>query len=74
VSDTCANCGGPTEWSDCWECGGDGFFDVYEEDPLWYAPGETEACRTCEGKGGWRDCVEEPAWCEAHPIKPTEAA
>lgn len=41
------------EWETCYECGGDGFFELYDEDPLYYARGETEPCHFCGGQGGW---------------------
>lgn len=55
----CPNCGSsPTYTRDCDSCGGDGCFDGYEEDPLWYAPGETETCDNCRGTGGFHWCRE----------------
>jgi hypothetical protein len=41
--------------NDCWHCGGDGFIDGYEDDPLWYAPGELERCASCNGSGLAKD-------------------
>lgn len=41
--------------SDCWHCGGDGFVDGYEDDPLWFAPGEFERCSSCGGSGRAKD-------------------
>jgi hypothetical protein len=51
----CAN-GHACDWEDCDNCGGEGSHDMYEVDPLWYDPGDTEACDRCEGKGGWWLC------------------
>jgi hypothetical protein len=48
-------CGGIVE--SCWACGGEGEFDAYEEDPLWYEPGETKVCSTCLGRGEFRVCL-----------------
>lgn len=45
-----------SEWVECWNCGGDGEFDGYEEDPLWYDEGETYPCDICRGNGGWLAC------------------
>lgn len=48
------------EWVDCWSCGGAGGTepgDLYDEDPLWYSPDDTEDCQICEGAGGWNDCI-----------------
>lgn len=39
----------------CWHCGGDGFVDGYEDDPLWFAPGEMERCSSCGGSGRAKD-------------------
>lgn len=50
----CGGCDG--EWVDCWRCGGAAEFDGYEEDPLWYEPGETYPCDECKGAGGWLVC------------------
>lgn len=36
---------------DCLFCGGDGWLDGYDEDPLWYEPGEMERCASCGGSG-----------------------
>lgn len=52
----CANCGYELDWEDCWSCGGDGEIDVYDEDSLWYDPGDTERCDVCSGEGGWASC------------------
>lgn len=39
-------------WFDCWQCGGEGWEDRYEQDPLWYGH-ELYRCDNCHGKGGW---------------------
>ena len=52
----CLVCGAPLEWEDCCDCGGDGYREVYEEDPLWYDPGDTKPCFLCDGQGGWWTC------------------
>lgn len=53
----CARCGYEAEWSECNACGGEGGHDGYEQDPLWYQPGELAPCAQCNGGGGdW--------WCE----------
>lgn len=43
------DCGCDTE--PCWKCGGVGFFDLYEEDPIAFAPGEEQMCDECGGHG-----------------------
>ena len=40
---------------DCAFCGGDGWIDGYEDDPLWYLPGEMERCASCGGSGSAKD-------------------
>jgi hypothetical protein len=52
----CEVCGSELEWIECWKCLGDAEFDLYEEDPLAYAPGQTEKCDECDGEGGWLGC------------------
>jgi hypothetical protein len=47
------------DWEDCTSCGGDGFFDGYEEDPNWYKPGELAPCPTCNSRGGDYWCPNE---------------
>jgi len=54
---TCALCDTEMDWEDCSACGGDGFFDGYEEDPNWYQPGEEVPCSQCGGRGGDYWCV-----------------
>jgi hypothetical protein len=59
----CKECGSELVWEDCPAIGcEDGWIDVYEDDPLWYDPGDEEVCEECNGKGGWLrcpDCVAE---------------
>ena len=52
----CLTCGADLTWISCWKCLGDGDFDLYEEDPNFYEPGESEACDECGGDGGWMGC------------------
>lgn len=47
---TCS-CGLELEFEDCWQCGGEGGRDLYEEDPLAFAPGEWASCTECRGVG-----------------------
>lgn len=51
----CQVCSCELEWVDCYNCD-DGEVDGYEEDPLWFDPGDTYPCDTCNGKGGWLEC------------------
>lgn len=52
----CKNCGNEKWWVDCPDCGGEGYHELYDEDPLWYDPDDTEDCSTCAGDGGWLSC------------------
>jgi hypothetical protein len=63
----CGNCGSSVSWEDCGACDG-GLVDAYEEDPLWYSPGEEKRCNSCGGHGGWNVCLSGPEWCEANPL------
>src|ERR1017187_8984117 len=47
----CPNCRHQAFRRDCWECGAEGSFDGYEDDPLRYSPGERIECQTCYGEG-----------------------
>ena len=56
----CEKCNGPTDWQDCWVCGGKGgrgWEELQDDDPLWYSPGDWESCDECGGKGGWDVCL-----------------
>lgn len=47
----CTKCRAEVEYEDCWNCGGEGGRDLYEEDPLAHAPGEWADCTECDGRG-----------------------
>lgn len=53
----CAKCGGEMEWADCWmiDCE-DGYYDIYDEDPVNNSPGDMATCQECGGRGGWWFC------------------
>lgn len=56
----CPKCG---EWEvysqECYDLGcDDGFIDGYDEDPLWYDPGDVYPCPTCRGHGILRWCAK----------------
>ncbi len=55
LCDRCKCCS--TDWESCEQCGGDGFLELYDHDPLYYDPDDTEDCQWCEGKGGWPLCL-----------------
>jgi DnaJ-class molecular chaperone len=52
LSRYCSECHNPLEWLGCDQCDGEGEVDGYEDDPLWYSPGEMEVCSACCGSGG----------------------
>ncbi len=60
-----------TEWQDCYNCGGEGYLEGNEEDPLWYDPGDLIRCDICRGNGGWRQCVGD---CDGNGKHETKAA
>lgn len=47
----CTKCQAEVEYEDCWNCGGEGGRDLYEEDPLAYLPDEWADCTECDGRG-----------------------
>lgn len=53
----CKKCGGDLEWIDCWQhdCE-DGWYDLHDEDPINYEPGDRARCNECDGNGGWSVC------------------
>lgn len=52
----CPNCGHECFTRSCSECGGEGGRDGYEEDPLWYDPGDIIPCDWCRGQGHLHWC------------------
>jgi hypothetical protein len=53
---TCPKCGESAEWIDCFDCGGEGDYDGFELDPLWYGTNGRATCNLCDGDGGWHFC------------------
>lgn len=51
---TCSICGNYLDWFDCLECGGEGWIDETEIDPL---DGDVICCSACNGKGGNLECL-----------------
>ncbi len=53
----CETCGNEKEWVRCWNCGGEGEIDRYEDDPLWYV-GKMRywPCENCKGQGHYPVC------------------
>lgn len=65
ADETCVQCGGDLEWARCHllDCE-DGQYDLYDEYPISYSPGEYAACSECDSKGGswWCPaCAKQPA-------------
>lgn len=56
--DPCTRCNCCSlEWESCWNCGGEGEIDRYEDDPLWYiGKWRYQRCYNCNGKGGYDLC------------------
>lgn len=59
----CQTCGETLDWKHCWAGCDNGYFDRYDEDPLWYDPGDLELCSECHGQGGYLACPN----AENHP-------
>ncbi len=53
---TCDKCGGGLEWDDCTNGCDEGYFDLYDEDPVYYDEHDVEPCQICQGQGGWWLC------------------
>jgi predicted amidophosphoribosyltransferase len=53
---TCSQCEAELEWVVCEQCGGEGEYDCYDDDPMWFEPDDTEPCALCGGAGGWYWC------------------
>ena len=60
------------DWEDCWSCGGEGYRELYDDDPLWYDPDDTESCHECGGKGGWLMCIGRCDENGQHKQEPTD--
>lgn len=60
----CARCGSSMDWVDCEACGGEGWFDV-DDDERTVSTAET--CHQCDGEGSWPVCLSSADWCQAHP-------
>jgi hypothetical protein len=55
--DPCPRCGHYyTSYRKCEYCDDGIVDDLYEEDPLWYDPGDWEYCQHCHGKGYYSWC------------------
>lgn len=55
----CGLCRQDIEYEDCFNCGGEGGRDLYEDDPVYYSPDDWEDCSECRGNGTL-------AWCPEH--------
>lgn len=54
--DYCPNCEHACFSTSCSHCGGEGGHDGYEDDPLWYDPGDIIPCDLCRGQGSHHWC------------------
>jgi hypothetical protein len=54
----CPTCHAGLDWEYCDVCGGEGYFELYDEDPLYYDRDDIEKCGQCDGAGGWWMCHE----------------
>jgi hypothetical protein len=58
ICDKHGDVGDNTGWMPCWYGCDDGWFDDYEEDPIFFSPGDMSRCPECKGEGGWLVCGE----------------
>lgn len=63
----CEVCGADLENEDCWHCHGEGSFDLYEDNPNEYAPGDVEPCCECGGTGQLWCCPDAKSHPEPEP-------
>lgn len=54
----CSECEGGLEWVECEQCGGEGEYECYDDDPEYYNEDDTKPCAQCGGVGGWYWCPE----------------
>lgn len=52
----CPNCEHQLFSASCSDCAGEGGHDGYEDDPLWYDPGDLIPCGLCDGLGFFLWC------------------
>lgn len=50
----------------------EGYFNGYDEDPLWYNPGDLVICSECGGRGGFLECPNAENHKDEHPIMPED--
>lgn len=54
------------EWEECHSGCDDGYFDGYEDDPIYYQPGDLVICHNCRGEGGTWWCMNKE--CPTHEV------
>lgn len=54
----CPKCNVGMRARSCESCAGEGFIELYDEDPLWYDEDDTEVCDRCNGHGVETWCGE----------------
>jgi hypothetical protein len=66
----CARCGSSCDWTDCWNCGGEGVdgHDCGEDCCCCAYPEENVRCSICKGYGGWYSCLSSAEWCKLNPL------
>ena len=65
-AETCPRCGADLEWVACFQFCEDGWYDEYEYDAVNNARGTWVPCETCDGKGGWLECLDCPVAMREH--------
>lgn len=58
-------------WIDCEQCGGEGVdgHDCGEDCCCCLDPVENAPCDSCDGTGGWYECMASEEYCEDNPLK-----
>lgn len=67
----CPGCGGHIQNTRCWKCGGLGYRELYEKDPMWYDIDDIEDCDICYGAGWYPICPDKK--CKVKPMTINEA-
>jgi hypothetical protein len=58
IDDLCPRCKCCTTYTEeCYDCGGLGYHEMFEEDPLWYDEDDIQTCSTCQGKCYFTFCL-----------------
>lgn len=67
----CARCGSSCDWTDCYQCGGEGLdgHDCGDDTCCCLYPEDNVDCHICDGSGGWHTCLSSEEFCKANPLE-----